>query len=117
MTDKRKTISVGIVGAGVGGLAIAKQLQDAGINFQCFDARSKVGGIWAFTEDANFTAAWARLNQNTPRGRYEFSDYPMPASYPDYPTREQVQLYLEDYARHFNFFDKIQFNTLVLSAE
>ncbi|HEY7985978.1 MAG TPA: NAD(P)-binding domain-containing protein [Methylophilaceae bacterium] len=117
MTEKRKAISVCIVGAGVGGLAIAKQLQDSGINFQCFDARGKLGGIWSFTEDANFTAAWARLNQNTPRGRYEFSDYPMPASYPDYPTREQVQNYLEDYARHFNFIDKIQLNTLVLSAD
>jgi cation diffusion facilitator CzcD-associated flavoprotein CzcO len=117
MTAKSKAISACIVGAGVGGLAIAKQLQESGIDFQCYDARGKVGGIWAFTEDSSFTAAWARLNQNTPRGRYEFSDYPMPESYPDYPTREQVQNYLEDYAKHFNFLHKIQFDTLVLSAD
>lgn len=117
MTESSRSVSVCIVGAGVGGLAMAKQLQQSGINFQCFDARDKVGGIWAYTEGSDKTAAWARLNQNTPRGRYEFSDYPMPDSYPDYPTREQVQNYLEDYARHFNFLNKIQLNTFVVSAE
>lgn len=117
MNDQSKAISACIVGAGVAGLAIAKQLQESGVSFECYDARAKVGGIWSYTEDTDFTAAWARLNQNTPRGRYEFSDYPMPDSYPDYPTREQVQNYLEDYARHFNFLDKIHLNTWVVSAE
>jgi len=113
---EKKALSVCIIGAGVGGLAIAKQLQDAHIDFQCYDARSKVGGIWAYTEDPSFTAAWARLNQNTPRGRYQFSDFPMPDSYPDYPTREEVQQYLQSYVQHFNFGEKIQLNTRVLSA-
>lgn len=116
MTES-KAVSVCVVGAGVGGLAISKQLQQAGIPFQCYDARDRVGGIWAYTQGDDKTAAWARLNQNTPRGRYEFSDYPMPKSYPDYPTREQVQNYLESYARHFKFLDNIQLNTSVTSAE
>lgn len=117
MSEKSKAVSVCIIGAGVGGLAIAKQLRQSGIDFQCYDAREKIGGIWAYTEDTNFTAAWERLNQNTPRGRYEFSDYPMPASYPDYPTRQQVQDYLEDYARHFNLMGNIQLQTVVTSAD
>ncbi len=117
MSQINESVSVCIVGAGVAGLAIAKQLQERSVNFVCFDARDKLGGIWAFTDDPKFTAAWGRLNQNTPRGRYEFSDYPMPDSYPDYPTREQVQNYLEDYASHFNFIDKIKLNTWVVSAE
>lgn len=117
MTLDSAGLNVCIVGAGVGGLAIAKQLQERNINFKCYDARDKVGGIWAYTEDTNFTAAWSRLNQNTPKGRYEFSDFPMPDSYPDYPTRERVQIYLEDYARHFQLLDQIQLKTWVVSAE
>ncbi|MEM0910665.1 MAG: NAD(P)-binding domain-containing protein [Pseudomonadota bacterium] len=114
---KEENVTVCIVGAGVGGLAIAKQLKTKDIQFDCFDARDKVGGIWAYTEDLRFTAAWERLNQNTPRGRYEFSDYPMPDNYPDYPNREQVQVYLESYANHFRLMDHIQLNTWVTSAE
>ena len=117
MKENKNSKSVCIIGAGVGGLAIAKQLQERGIDFQCYDARDKVGGIWVFTENTSFTTAWARLNMNTPKGLYAFSDFQMPDSFPDYPMREQVQNYLEDYARHFNLLDKIQLNTLIASAD
>lgn len=114
---KRENLKVCIIGAGVGGLAMAKQLKVRGIDFDCYDARDAIGGIWSYTEDTRFTAAWERLNQNTPRGRYEFSDFPMPSDYPDYPTRGQVQEYLESYARHFKLNNHIQLQTWVTSAD
>ena len=117
MSRKSKAVEVCIVGAGVAGLAIAKQLQESGIKFRCYDARDRIGGIWTQTDDPKHTAAWTRLNQNTPKGRYEFSDFPMPESYPDFPTREQIQNYLENYAIHFKFLSKISFNTKVISAD
>lgn len=117
MSKDKKLPSVCVIGSGVGGLAISKQLKERGVPFRCYDARDKVGGIWAYTEDPNFTAAWDRLNQNTPRGRYQFSDYPMPDHYPDYPLRGQIQEYLEAYTKHFDFYDDIQLNTSVTSAK
>lgn len=114
--NSRNTCKVCIVGAGVAGLAIAKQLSDKNIDFTCIDNREQIGGIWAYNSDGKFTSAWSRLNQNTPKGRYEFSDFPMPSSYPDYPTRQQVQDYLEAYAHHFKFRQKIRLNTSLEKA-
>nr|WP_320166350.1 NAD(P)-binding domain-containing protein [uncultured Methylophaga sp.] len=110
------SLKVCVVGAGVAGLSIAKQLQTKGIDFDCYDERDEVGGIWSYSESKERTSAWARLNQNTPKGRYQFSDFPMPDDYPDYPNRSQVRTYLESYAKHFGFLEKIQLNTSIVSA-
>jgi dimethylaniline monooxygenase (N-oxide forming) len=102
-----------VIGAGVAGLAAAKQLHQSGISFDCYDPRDRVGGIWAYTEQAGITSAWSSLNMNSPRGTYEFSDYPMPASYPDFPRHTQMWAYLNNYVDHFGFRRHIHLNTSV----
>lgn len=89
--------SVCIIGAGVAGISMAKALKDRNISFECYEARDQLGGIWAYDEEGKQTSAWASLNMNTPKGHYQFADMPMPAHYPDYPTRQQVKDYLESY--------------------
>lgn len=115
--DKRILPKVCIVGAGVGGLATAKALTDYGIPFDCFERRDCLGGIWAFDESGEHTSVWYHLNQNTPKGLYQFSDFPMPADYPDFPSHRQVLDYLESYVEHFNFRERIHLNTSVRSAK
>ena len=70
--------TVCVVGAGVSGLATTKYLHQAGIPFDCFDQHESVGGVWAYTEKTGITCAWRSLNQNSPRGTYAYSDFPMP---------------------------------------
>jgi dimethylaniline monooxygenase (N-oxide forming) len=93
--------SVCVIGAGAAGLAAAKELKAAGIAFECYDLRERPGGIWAYTEQPGITSAWRTLNINSPRGTYEFSDFPMPADYPDYPQHSQVYDYFERAIDHF----------------
>lgn len=120
---RRKRVSPGqlprvcVIGAGAGGISIAKALNEYGISFDCYDGRDRIGGIWAFDPDRKHTSVWRSMNQNTPRGLYQYSDFPMPDDYPDFPSHQQVLAYLESYVDHFGFRDRIHLNTVVDKAE
>lgn len=109
--------SVCIIGAGVGGLVTARALKEKGIPFDCFDKRDRIGGIWAFDETCEHTSVWHSMNMNTPRGLYQFSGFPMPASYPDFPSHRQVHDYLESFVDHFNLRESIHLNCAVTRTE
>lgn len=47
----------------------------------------------------------------------QFSDFPMPEDYPDYPSHAQVLAYFQAYARQFQLEKYIRFNTSVVRAE
>jgi dimethylaniline monooxygenase (N-oxide forming) len=95
--------NVCVIGAGVSGLVTAKYLHEAGIHVDCVDERDSVGGVWAYAETSGLTCAWRSLNQNSPRGTYAYSDYPMPAHFAAFPTGSEVCEYLNAYVDHFGF--------------
>jgi cation diffusion facilitator CzcD-associated flavoprotein CzcO len=47
----------------------------------------------------------------------EYAEYPMPASYPDFPHHAQIAAYFDAYVDRFGFRDKIVFETAVERAE
>ena len=118
MTGGRsETNRVGVIGAGAGGIAAMKALRENDVAFDCFDERAQVGGIWAWQEAPGRTCAWDRLNMNSPRGTYEFSDFPMPSHYPDFPTRAQCQAYLEAAVDHYGLRTDIRLDERVEKIE
>jgi dimethylaniline monooxygenase (N-oxide forming) len=114
---RERDAAVCVIGAGVGGIAAMRPLGQAGIAFDCFDERDRVGGIWAYEEEPGRTCAWAMLNMNSPRGTYDFSDFPMPAHYPDFPRREQVWAYLDAAIDHYGLRPAIRLDTRVERVE
>ena len=62
------------------------------------------------------SAAYRGLHINTSRDRMEFSDFPMPRSYPDYPHHTQIAAYFDAYVDHFGVRDAIRFETTVAHA-
>ena len=46
----------------------------------------------------------------------EYADFPMPASYPDFPRHDQIARYFNDYVEHFGLRERIAFNTGVEHA-
>ena len=62
------------------------------------------------------SAAYRDLFINTSRPRMEYSDFPMPESYPDFPHHTQIAAYFEEYVDHFGFRDRITFETGVEHA-
>jgi hypothetical protein len=106
-----------VIGAGSSGIAAAKALHERGIPFDCFEKSTRVGGNWVFGNVNGMSSAYRSLHINTSRARMEYSDYPMPHSYPDFPHHTQIAKYFDDYVDHFGFRDKIEFETGVERAE
>jgi cation diffusion facilitator CzcD-associated flavoprotein CzcO len=56
------------------------------------------------------------MHTNTSRAMTAFSDFPAPAEHPLHPAAEQIQAYLESYARAFGVVERIRFGTRVGEA-
>ena len=106
-------IATAIIGAGSSGLTVLKGLLEAGLPAVCFERGSKVGGNWVFDNDNQQSRIYRSLRINTSRDRMQFSDFPMPADYPDYASHEQVAAYFESYAEAFRLRPCIRFRSAV----
>src|SRR5918997_1928698 len=105
---------IAIVGAGPSGLAALRALTNAGFDAVAFERGERVGGIWTLEDRP--TAAYRSLHLITSRKRTEFAEHPMPPGTPDYPSRDAVGRWLEDYAARFDLGDRIRLSTPVQRA-
>jgi cation diffusion facilitator CzcD-associated flavoprotein CzcO len=108
--------NVCVIGAGSSGIAAAKALHERGIPFDCFEKSDRVGGNWVFGNRNGMSSAYRSLHINTSRERMEYSDFPMPRDYPDFPHHSQIARYFDAYVDHFGFRDKIVFEVGVEHA-
>ncbi|WP_160715066.1 flavin-containing monooxygenase [Chitinophaga solisilvae] len=103
--------SIGIIGAGVSGLVTAKTFLEGNHHVSVLEKTSGIGGVWK-RDHCYFGAS-----TQTTRDEYAFSDYPMPASFPEWPSGEQILSYLRNYATHFGLSQHIRFNTEVIEMK
>ena len=101
---------VAIIGAGFAGLSTAKAFTAFGHDVVVYEKAPDVGGVWSRTR------RYPGLTTQNDKGTYSLSDFPMPRDYPEWPTGEQVQAYLQSYAEHFGLLDKVRLSTEVVSA-
>lgn len=103
-----------IIGAGPSGITAAKNLLDAGFtDLTVFDRGSEVGGNWVFDADSGHSSVFETTHIISSKRHSQYEDFPMPASYPDYPGHRHLARYFQDYARHFGLYPHIRFRTLV----
>ncbi len=98
---------IAIIGAGIAGLCTAKTLLALGYDVQVFEKEADLGGVWSSSR------RYPGLSTQNPRETYCFSDWPMPADYPEWPSGAQMQAYLQSYADHFDVTPRIRFSTPV----
>jgi dimethylaniline monooxygenase (N-oxide forming) len=104
-----RDVRVCIIGAGGGGVAMAKALAERGVGFDCFERASQIGGLWSEGDRTDCSGAGYRsLHLNSSKRKMEFSDFPMPDDYPDFPSRKEVGAYLAAYARHFGVYGRVE---------
>jgi dimethylaniline monooxygenase (N-oxide forming) len=106
-----------VIGAGSSGIAAAKTLHERGIPFDAYELSDRVGGNWVYGNKNNVSSSYRSLHINTSRTRMEYSDFPMPESYPDFPRHDQIAQYFDGYVDHFGFRDRIRFETGVEHVE
>lgn len=107
MLDKSSTFL--IIGAGPCGLANAKALKDAGIGYDQVEADDEVGGNW-------YHGTYRSAHIISSRKTTEFTDFPMPADYPDFPSQRQMGDYYKLYTRVFDLRPGIEFKTKVTAV-
>ncbi|MDQ3728679.1 MAG: NAD(P)-binding domain-containing protein [Actinomycetota bacterium] len=108
---------VAVIGAGSSGISSCQVLNARGIEFDCYEMGSQVGGNWRYLNDNGMSAAYRSLHINTSRRTMAYATYPMPESLPDYPNHFQIAQYFDDYVDHFGFRLKIRFRTEVMRVE
>lgn len=106
-----------IIGSGSSGITAAKTLKEHGIEFDCFEKGSCIGGLWRYNNDNQMSSAYHSLHINSNKYAMAYSDFPMPEDYPMFPHHTQILQYFEDYVEHFGLRPFIQFNTEVLDVK
>lgn len=107
---------VAIIGAGSSGIAGCQVLQARGIDFDCFEKGSEVGGNWRYGNDNGMSSAYRSLFINTSRRSMEYAAFPMSEDLPDYLHHTQIAQYFDDYVDHFGLRERIRFRTSVESV-
>lgn len=98
-----------VIGAGPVGLAAAKALRDAGVAHAHVEATDHVGGNWAH-------GVYETAHIISSRRTTEYSDWPMPADYPDFPSAEQMRAYYQAYADAHGLTDALRFEARVVAV-
>lgn len=104
-------MDVAIIGAGFAGLVTAKVLRELGLAVTVYEKCPDVGGVWSATR------RYPGMRTQNTKDTYALSDLPMPASYPQWPSGEQVQRYLEHYVERHDLAGALRLGTEVTGAE
>ena len=104
-----------ILGAGTSGLTVAKNFLQGGIPFDCLEREDDLGGNWNFGKP--HSSVYASTHLISSKRLTEYTDYPMPEEFPEFPGHRQVLDYVRGYAEQFDLIKHIQFNTAVEKVE
>ncbi|PSJ15815.1 flavin-containing monooxygenase [Nitrosomonas supralitoralis] len=109
---------IAIIGAGCSGLVAIKYLVEAGLkDIVCYEKSDQIGGNWVYTATSSHSSICRTTHTISSKSMSQFSDFPMPDDYPDYPSHQQILAYFQAYTRHFQLEEYIRFNVTVQHVE
>lgn len=104
-----------IVGAGPAGLSAGRALKRLSIPYDQYERHFDVGGIWDLNNPG--TPMYESAHFISSRETSGFFDFPMPRTYPDYPSNRQILTYTKDFADTYGLRDAIRFDCAVEHIE
>jgi hypothetical protein len=90
-----------ILGAGFVGLGLAQALKAADIAYDQVDASDDVGGNW-------YHGVYSTAHIISSKKVTQFTHFPMPESYPPFPSASQMRDYLQRFADHFGLRENVE---------
>ena len=109
-----------VIGAGPSGITAIKNLLDQGLDVIAYDFNSEVGGNWIYNEEESHSSVFETTHIISSKTLSQYEDFTFDdfeKDIPDYPSHDQLRRYFQAYARHFNLYQHIEFNTLVNSCK
>ena len=100
-----------IIGAGPAGLITARSFKSAGLDFDVFEKYSDLGGIWQIKNPESPIYPSAHFISS--KAISQIPGFPMPPSFPDYPSHAHILSYLKSFADAYGLKEKISFNSAV----
>ncbi|XP_041791033.1 flavin-containing monooxygenase 5-like [Chelmon rostratus] len=110
---------VAVVGGGSSGLACIKCCLDEGLEPVCFESSDDIGGLWRFKEnpEPDRASIYQSVIINTSKEMMCFSDFPIPAHFPNFMHNSLIIDYFRMYADNFQLTKHIRLNTKVLQVK
>ena len=107
---------VAVIGAGYAGLAATKCCIDEGLTPVCFERTAYMGGLWCYKDEVIEDQACVMKSTviNTSKEMTAFSDYPMPAEFPNHMHNRYMLDYINMYVDHFELKKHIKFRTEIV---
>ena len=105
-----------VIGAGPSGITAIKNLIDKGLDVTAYDFNQNVGGNWIYNEKSGHSSVFETTNIISSKTLSQYEDFTFDdfdKTIPDYPSHDQLRRYFQAYAKHFDLYPYIQFNTLV----
>ena len=110
----KQDFRVCVIGAGAGGLSMARALRRHGIDYDHFERHEDVGGVWDQRNPGG--PMYDSAHMISSKTKSAFKGFPMPAEYPDYPGHRLILAYLRSFAEAYDLRDTIRFGVSVDSA-
>ncbi|XP_061681911.1 uncharacterized protein LOC133503922 isoform X2 [Syngnathoides biaculeatus] len=109
---------VAVIGAGPSGLTAVKACLEEDLQPTCFESSDDLGGLWKFKaiSEPNRASIYRSLTINISKEMMCYSDFPIPADYPNYMHHSKILNYFRMYADHFKLLQHIRFQTAVKSV-
>ena len=104
-----------VIGAGPSGLTALKNLRELGIEAVALEREDDCGGNWYYGKPSSSVYESTHLISSKPQT--EYTDYPMPAHWPAYPSHTRVLEYLRGYAEANHLRPHIRFGEAVERVE
>ncbi|MFN6569332.1 flavin-containing monooxygenase [Dendronalium sp. ChiSLP03b] len=95
-----------IIGAGFVGLGMAQALKAADIPYDQVDASDNIGGNW-------YHGVYETAHIISSRKITQFTHFPMPDNYPDFPSAQNMLDYLNAFCDRFDLREQIELNRTI----
>ena len=111
-----KNPKIAIIGAGPSGITALKNLITSGFNVTCFEMNDQIGGNWVYKDKTGHSSIFKTTHIISSKKFSEYTDFPMPDDFPDYPSGAELLSYFNNYVNKFDLKKHIKFETKIEKA-